>query len=84
MPLRLRDSRGHDNYRGHITKIIDIGQPHKNPSDLPEGMDDVSFSGGEHMDSTSSDVTSRAYPVASPLQPIPIPPAHLPPILPNL
>ena len=63
---RLRGGRGRGNNCGRITKVIDIGQPHRNPLDHPEGMDDVSFSGREHIDSTSGDIALGVYPAAPP------------------
>ena len=76
MPPRPRGGRGHGN-RGRIVRLADIGQPHRNPPDHPERMDDMSVSGGEHMDSTSSGI-SGVHPAAPPPQPIPAPLAQPP------
>ena len=69
MPPRLRGSRGCGENYGHVTRITDISQPHRNLPDHPEGMDDFSFSGGEYMDSTSGNVVSRAYLATPPVSP---------------
>ena len=65
MPPRVRGGRGHGNH-GRVTRIIDTSQPHRNFPNNPEGMDDLSFSRGEHMNSTSGDVASIAYPTTPP------------------
>ena len=80
---RLRGGRGRSNNHSYVTRITDIGQPHRNLPDHPEGTNDLSFTRGKHMDSTSGDVASRAYPATPPPQLVPTPPIHAPPVPPD-
>ena len=73
--------RGCGNH-GCNARITDIGQPHRNPPDHPNRVDDISVSGGEHVDSTSDGVAG-AYLATLPPQPVPAHPTHPPLVPPN-
>ena len=49
MPLRLRGGTGCSSNCGRVTRLVDIGQPHRSLSNHPEREDEVSSRRGEYV-----------------------------------